>query len=71
MNKIKLYVLLFASIFLVACSNNENGEISVLDTYDPDSNIKEMHPDMIDNNGVDDLMGTNEQMITITIPEEK
>lgn len=27
MNKIKLYVLLFASIFLVACSNNENGEI--------------------------------------------
>lgn len=49
--------------------NNENGEISVLDTYDPDSNVKEMHPDMIDNNGVDDLMGTNEQMITITIPE--
>ena len=51
--------------------NNENGEISVLDTYDQDSNIKEMHPDMIDNNGVDDLMGTNEKMITITIPEEK
>lgn len=51
--------------------NNENGEISVLDTYDPDSNVKEMNPDMIDNNGVDDLMGTNEQMITITIPEEK
>lgn len=50
--------------------NNENGEISVLDTYDSDSNVKEMHPDMIDNNGVDDLMGTNEQMITITIPEE-
>ena len=25
---------------------------------------------LYENNGVDDLMGTNEQMITITIPEE-
>lgn len=50
--------------------NNENGEITVLDSYDPDAQYKTIDEKNIINDGsFDDILGTNEQMITIILPE--
>lgn len=50
--------------------NNENGEITVLDSYDPDTQYKTIDENNIINDGsFDDILGTNEQMITIILPE--
>lgn len=50
--------------------NNENGEITVLDSYDPDTQYKTIDGNNIINDGsFDDILGTNEQMITIILPE--
>lgn len=50
--------------------NNENGEITVLDSYDPDTQYKTIDEKNIINDGsFDDILGTNEQMITIILPK--
>ena len=50
--------------------NNENGEITVLDSYDPDTQYKTIDENNIINDGsFDDILGTNEQMITIILPK--
>ena len=48
--------------------NNENGEITVMDSYDPDAQYKTIDEKNIINDGsFDDILGTNEQMITIIL----
>ena len=50
--------------------NNENGEITVLDSYDPDTQYKTIDENnIINDSSFDDILGTNEQMITIILPE--
>ena len=50
--------------------NNENGEITVMDSYDPDAQYKTIDENNIINDGsFDDILGTNEQMITIILPK--
>lgn len=50
--------------------NNENGEITVMDSYDPDTQYKTIDEKNIINDGsFDDILGTNEQMITIILPK--
>jgi len=50
--------------------NNENGEITVMDSYDPDAQYKTIDEKNIINDGsFDDILGTNEQMITIILPK--
>ena len=50
--------------------NNENGEITVMDSYDPDAQYKTINEKNIINDGsFDDILGTNEQMITIILPK--
>lgn len=50
--------------------NNENGKITVMDSYDPDTQYKTIDEKNIINDGsFDDILGTNEQMITIILPK--
>ena len=50
--------------------NNENGEITVMDSYDPDAQYKTIDEKNIINDGsFDEVLGTNEQMITIILPK--
>lgn len=50
--------------------NNENGKITVMDSYDPDTQYKTINEKNIINDGsFDDILGTNEQMITIILPK--
>ena len=50
--------------------NNENGKITVMDSYDPDAQYKTIDEKNIINDGsFDDILGTNEQMITIILPK--
>lgn len=50
--------------------NNENGEISIQDTYSQDNDFREIEEqNIINDNEFDDLMGTNDKMVTLKIPE--
>ena len=50
--------------------NNENGEIDIVESFDPDAPFKEINSEDIVNQGdMDDIFGTNEQMVTIKTPE--
>lgn len=52
--------------------NNENGEITIMDSFDPDTSFKEIDSNNIINQGdIDDIFGTNEEMVIITIPEKE
>ena len=49
--------------------NNENGEIDIMDSFDPDTQFKEINPENIINNGDrDDIFGSENPMVTIKIP---
>lgn len=51
--------------------NNENGEIDVLESFNPDAPFKEINGEDIINQGdIDDIFGTNEQMVTIKIGKQ-
>ena len=53
------------------CENN-NGEIDILESFDPDAPFKEINPENIINKGdKDDIFASEEPMVTITIPEKK
>ena len=50
--------------------NNENGEIEIVESFDPDTTFKEINSkDIINKGDIDDIFGTNEQMVTIKTPE--
>lgn len=52
--------------------NNENGEITIMDSFDPDTSFKEIDSNNIINQGdIDDIFGTNEEMVIVTIPEKE
>lgn len=50
------------------CENN--GEIDIIETFDPDTQFKEINPENIINKGdEDDIFASEELMATIKIPE--
>ena len=50
--------------------NNENGEIDIVESFDPDTPFREINSEDIINQGdMDDIFGTNEQMIIIKTSE--
>ena len=50
------------------CENN--GEIDIIETFDPDTQFKEINPENIINKGdEDDIFASKELMATIKIPE--
>ena len=52
--------------------NNENGEITIMDSFDPDTPFKDIDSDNIINQGdIDNIFGTNEQMVILKIPNKK
>lgn len=52
--------------------NNENGEITIMDSFDPNTSFKEIDSNNIINQGdIDDIFGTNEEMVIVTIPEKE
>lgn len=52
--------------------NNENGEIVVMDSFDPDTPFKNINSDNIINQGdIDNIFGTNEQMVILKIPNKQ
>lgn len=52
--------------------NNENGEIVVMDSFDPDTPFKDINSNNIINQGdIDNIFGTNEQMVILKIPNKQ
>ena len=50
--------------------NNKNGEIEIVESFDPDTQFKEINPENIINKGdKDDIFASNDLMATIKIPE--
>lgn len=50
--------------------DNENGEIDIVESFDPDTQFKEINPENIINNGdEDDIFASKDLMATIKIPE--
>lgn len=52
------------------CENNKDGEIDILESFDPNTQFKEINPENIINEGdKDDIFASNDPMVTIIIPE--
>lgn len=50
--------------------NNKDGEIDILESFDPNTQFKEINPENIINEGdKDDIFASNDPMVTIIIPE--
>ena len=50
--------------------NNNNGEINIVESFDPDTQFKEINPENIINKGdKDDIFASKDLMATIKIPE--